>query len=248
MSFILDALKKSEQERTRQQPATALDLPYGRQARAPRIWMLAVVGLLLLNFGVLMLLWWRNDIRSATPENSPVSNAAAPAQTSPATSQATALVTAPTTAPTPVNDASSAEVRSLRAEAATHTTNDDHDMAVSALATTTAATGPALVRSTTQPTASAHTTNNSNSSVLSVTHTVDNVPTLDSLGGAAALNLPSLHMDLHVYAVEPKQRFVFINTQRYQIGDRLAEGPEVASITQDGAVLSYQGHRFLLPR
>ncbi len=66
----------------------------------------------------------------------------------------------------------------------------------------------------------------------------------------AALNnrLPNLHLDLHVFAASPQQRFVMINTHRLREGDSLPEGVHVDSITPEGAVLSLNGTRFLLPR
>ena len=65
---------------------------------------------------------------------------------------------------------------------------------------------------------------------------------------AAATGLPELTVDLHIYATDPAKRAVFINGHRYARGARLAEGPLVEDITPDGALLSYRGRRFLLPR
>jgi general secretion pathway protein B len=58
--------------------------------------------------------------------------------------------------------------------------------------------------------------------------------------------VPPLHLDLHVYANEPQQRFVFVNSRKYREGDTLAEGPVVEQITTDGAVLNFRGSRFKL--
>jgi general secretion pathway protein B len=58
--------------------------------------------------------------------------------------------------------------------------------------------------------------------------------------------VPPLHLDLHVYANEPQQRFVFVNSRKYREGDTLAEGPVVEEITPDGAVLNFRGSRFRL--
>jgi hypothetical protein len=60
--------------------------------------------------------------------------------------------------------------------------------------------------------------------------------------------LPEMHIDLHVYAAQASERFVSINGRRYREGDTLAEGPVLERIRRDGAVLDYQGTRFLLPR
>jgi general secretion pathway protein B len=61
-------------------------------------------------------------------------------------------------------------------------------------------------------------------------------------------HLPNLHLDLHVFAANPQQRFVMINTHKLHEGDALPEGVRVESITPEGAVLSHNGTRFLLPR
>jgi len=66
---------------------------------------------------------------------------------------------------------------------------------------------------------------------------------------AATTRLPSLRLDLHVYAASPQERFVMINMKKLHEGDALpTEGVRVESITPYGAVLSHDGTRFLLPR
>jgi hypothetical protein len=66
---------------------------------------------------------------------------------------------------------------------------------------------------------------------------------------AAAIQLPSLRLDLHVYAANPQERFVMINMHKLHEGDLMtAEGVRVESITPFGAVLSRSGKQFLLPR
>jgi len=65
---------------------------------------------------------------------------------------------------------------------------------------------------------------------------------------AVTNHLPNLHLDLHVFAANPQQRFVMINTRKLREGESLPEGVMVESITPEGAVLSHNGTRFLLPR
>ena len=72
----------------------------------------------------------------------------------------------------------------------------------------------------------------------------DNLPTADEV--SARGGLPALHLDLHVYATAPQQRFIFVNSRKYREGDALQEGPVVEQITSTGAVLSYRGARFKL--
>ncbi len=66
---------------------------------------------------------------------------------------------------------------------------------------------------------------------------------------AATTRLPTLRLDLHVYAASPPERFVMINMHKLHEGDALpTEGVRVESITPYGAVLSHEGTKFLLPR
>jgi general secretion pathway protein B len=61
-------------------------------------------------------------------------------------------------------------------------------------------------------------------------------------------HLPELRLDLHVFAALPQNRFVMINMHKLREGDSLPEGVRVESIIPEGAVLSKDGTRFLLPR
>jgi general secretion pathway protein B len=63
-----------------------------------------------------------------------------------------------------------------------------------------------------------------------------------------SLALPELHLDVHVYATKPGERFVYINMRKYHEGATLVEGPVIERIRRDGVVLNFQGVRFILPR
>lgn len=74
----------------------------------------------------------------------------------------------------------------------------------------------------------------------------DALPLYQQIVGSA--DLPPLHLDLHVYAERPQDRFAMINMHRVGEGDSLPSGPQVEAIRPDGVVLAYHGTRFLLPR
>jgi general secretion pathway protein B len=74
------------------------------------------------------------------------------------------------------------------------------------------------------------------------------LPSISELDLTGSQALPELHLDVHVYATDPGDRFVYINMRKYHEGGRLQEGPVVERIRRDGVVLSYQGLRFILPR
>ncbi len=73
-------------------------------------------------------------------------------------------------------------------------------------------------------------------------------PTFQEIRARGSSKLADLHVDIHVYAVESENRFVFINMSKLREGEQLKEGPVVAEITPDGVVLDHAGQFFLLPR
>jgi general secretion pathway protein B len=63
---------------------------------------------------------------------------------------------------------------------------------------------------------------------------------------AEGVAVPPLHLELHAFSAQPRDRFVFINGRKYVEGDRLAEGPVLVAIEPTGAVLTHAGRRFIL--
>lgn len=59
-------------------------------------------------------------------------------------------------------------------------------------------------------------------------------------------DLPTLNLDVHVYSEVPGRSFVMINARRYGNRERLAEGPWLETIVENGVVLRYRGQRFLM--
>jgi general secretion pathway protein B len=67
------------------------------------------------------------------------------------------------------------------------------------------------------------------------------LPTIGELNLTGSDALPELHLDVHVYATIPADRFVYVNNRKYREGMRLQEGPTVERIRRDGVVLNSQG-------
>ena len=78
--------------------------------------------------------------------------------------------------------------------------------------------------------------------------TTSGVPLYQDAALAPGAHLPNLRLDLHVFAAKPQERFVMINMHKLHEGDSLPEGVRVESITPEGAVLTHDGAKFLLPR
>jgi hypothetical protein len=72
------------------------------------------------------------------------------------------------------------------------------------------------------------------------------LPSLEELRLKGSVNLPALHIDLHVYNESASRRFVSINMNKYRENERLTEGPVLREITPEGVVLEYEGKAFAL--
>ncbi len=218
MSFILDALRKSEIERQRQSGPSIAEFPVAREDRRLPMALIAIGLLLAVNVGVVLFFLLR-DTRSpavdATPVPAAVSVTSAPTTTVPA-----ATVAPPPTAPS--QDEFSEEPLQQYEEPATLPPD---------------APDPTLL-----PDAPAATPESRVTYSEGPQQPVENLPT------QAAPGLPELTIDLHIYTDDPAKRAVFINGRRYTQGATIIEGPVVEEITREGAVLNHRGRRFLLPR
>ena len=236
MSFILDALKKSEDERL---GATGPNLAYaptgGRREGIPR-WVLVLSGLLLINLaGLVALMIWKQPAQEEISQPAPRQLAESPTQKTPDPAPEKSVASGPVSTPAPGKNGEPgvATVRSLAQEARAETDDRaDPDLSQPLGPESAAAeAGQAPATGQQQKKESAR------------------VPSLNELlGEGKMMNLQSLSLDLHVYAARKEDRFVFINLSKYQEGQILKEGPRVEEITNDGVILQYQGERFLLPR
>jgi general secretion pathway protein B len=251
MSFILDALKKSETDRQRQSGPALFEVKVAPpRARWP-LWALAIAALLVVNVGVVMWIVLRHADRAGTGPTAPppavvgttppvapppVLPASAPATVPPPALGAGAPVAAPPPPSQPPAAPSSAATTTTGATAAAAT--------AAAVAGGAAASGGAANPADYAPAEEPAASGGLGSHVRR--GTVAGVPLYQD--AAATTQIPQLRLDLHVFAAAPQDRFVMINMHKLREGDSLPEGVHVDSITPDGAVLSYNGSKFLLPR
>ncbi len=228
MSFILDALRKSEHERQRRAGPAVADMAVV-PPRSATPWVLSIVGALLL-VNLAAVAWFL--LRDEAPASGAV---VLPAVVAPADSGVAAR---PVESAAPAGGPSPA-VRPLVAEALPAASLPAPD------AMPPAAPDPLLLPPA--PRAAAQQPMIASNLPVSPGAT-DAVPRLDTLSPQATAGLPVLNLDLHIFASDPAQRAVFINGRRYREGDSLPEGVDVVAITTDGAVLRHRGQRFLLSR
>jgi general secretion pathway protein B len=225
MSFILDALKKSEIERQRQSMPGLMDAPTSlRRGRLP-LWAILLGCLLTINIAVLIVVLMKNGAPSmastAARHDMQLADVKPPAVDEHFSPLASAPVYAPEI-PVPPAEAPSSD-ESTSARVAPH--------AIAQRAAPRAFRRPDPVLTDEEGT--------DNDEVL---------PTINEINLTGAQALPEMHLDVHVYATKPADRFVYINMRKYREGNTLQEGPVLEKIRRDGVVLNYQGLRFILPR
>jgi general secretion pathway protein B len=228
VSFILDALRKSEHERQRSTVPGLSQVPLATpQPQMPR-WALAVIGVLGAAVLALGFAWFYStrapELAASAPptvERSvelPAPRSTAPQQAAPSRLPAgeSTLSAAAGSSTTPAGEST------LSAAAASSTAPSSADSA------------PIASPQLTPPTR--------------LTNLPDDSVALPSIAMLAAegVAVPMLHLELHAFSAQPKDRFVFINGRKYMEGDRLAEGPMLVAIEPTGAVLTHAGRRFIL--
>ncbi len=252
MSFILDALRKSEAERRNAAAPTLAAVPVEvPRAQVPG-WMwaiIAVLGAAVIGLGTA---WWSADRGArdaggfvAAPGNAVSTSALAegPAGagvTTPSTGTVQPGATSPSaTAPAPLTGAQFGGA----AATADSTRDSIADPATVSPGLQTAPAGAgaaaAVVDATPEPAlppASSSATRTAASRTL---------PTREELT-AAGIDLPPLNLELHVYAAEPSRRWVYIDGNRYTEGRRTAAGPLLVEILPEGIALNHDGRDFLL--
>lgn len=217
MSFILDALKKSEIDRQQRGGVEFASLPVSpRTASVPR-WLWVVGVLLLINLAVMAGLLLRAN-SSPTQAVPPVVENAAPAPNTDSASQPSFEQQVAAAKKRLPEQAVVDEARGIDGVDRTP------DTATPAVQAVLISQNPAAVPAS------------------------DQYPSLQEVRASGKIQLPDLHLDIHVYSATPKDRFVFINMAKLREGSRLEEGPVIVEITPDGVVLEHQGQHFLLPR
>jgi general secretion pathway protein B len=246
MSFILDALKKSESDRQRQHGPALFEVRVAPPRTRLPLWAIAIAALLVVNLGVVLWMLLRHQVHgSSAPGAQPTAAAAStpPATGNPvpvvATSAAAAAGAVPPVAPaalTATPAPAAPAPAATPAAAATAATPTPPTVSGAADSANVEDYAPAQ-----EPPASGLGNHVRRS-------TASGVPLYQDVSATPGTQLPQLRLDLHVFAARPQDRFVMINMHKLREGDALPEGVRVDSITPEGAILTYNGWKFLLPR
>lgn len=219
MSFILDALRKSENERQQQAPSGLATVPSSHDSRRAPRWLWLLAGLLVCNVLIASALLLRTG--GDPPPTVPLSELG----------DAAAGRSSATVPSVPSPDPSAAFADQL--EQARR--NRPPGVAPDPSATTTAR-------------ASRNGGNGGSGAAkrADATSGMATLPSLDEVRLSGKIPLPEMRIDLHVYSAAPERRFVSINGKKYRQRDTLTDGPTVREITAEGVILDYQGTAFVL--
>jgi len=250
MSYILDALKKAEQERDSGRGAARTPGPRPKlYAHQPR-WAWGLAAVLLVNAAVLIAVFRLDRVEVAlAPAGSSGSRATTgpPMVPEPATSAEESRPTPePVTRVDPVPEMRSATPAVRPGGDASGATRIDRP----------GPTGPAprppkSAASETSARAVApappSTVGRGGADQAAVEPAAASRPMSTEPPAALGEALSNLKLEALVYSEEAPQRMVFINNQRYLEGQTIEGKVLVEKIIEEGAILSYQGRRFLLP-
>ena len=253
MSFILDALKKSESDRQRQNGPALFEVRVAPPRTRLPTWAIAIALLLVVNFGIVTWILLRHQGHAgAQTATTGAPSAAAPAATSApsavggaATSVPVVQTSAPGGAATPPALAGSASAAPGPAASTAPTANTP---AMPAAGAGQGSASGAAGSSSPEDYTPAEETSPTGLGSHVRRGTASGMPLYQDVSSTPGAQLPQLRLDLHVFAARPENRFVMINMHKLREGDSLPEGVHVDSITPEGVVLTYNGSKFLLPR
>jgi len=275
MSFILDALKKSENDRQRQNGPALFEVRVPPPRSRFPLLAVAIVSLLVVNLGVVGWIMLRKPAEAAVPpaqvaeitsqpvqQPPPNPQYSAPPQYNPQQGAPGSLQTPPANGMPPEYNAGATNAGAPNGAFTQPPTNGFPPAGNNAYPP---ADGGAFGRAPSEPMLSdagqqpgqtalnpddyepAREAGPPGSGAGRVTRSTESgLPSYEE--AATRATIPPLHMDLHSYAPDPSKRFVLINMRRLYEGQALPEGPKVESITNDAAIMSFQGTRFVLDK
>ncbi len=235
MSFILDALKKSESARQRQAGPSLFEVKVAAPRRGLPTWAIVLGALLLINVAVFGWVLLRRPAQQAAAVASAKSaTGAMPVRAMPPAASGSAARTPRPDTASPGGTPGIAPASLDSARQAPAATSGGAPPGAPDTAADSADFAPAI-----QPPAQ---------SGSGAQEGAAGLPRYQDLAATPGVSLPRLHLDLHVYDANPRKRYVMINMQTLRQGDTLSDGVAVVSIRPDGVVLSYEGRQFLLAR
>ena len=223
MSYILDALKKSEQERghgTAPSVQTLHTSGLGYHTSKTHMWPYLLLGAVFINLAALVyfIVADSQQDQAARPHNELEMNAAPDTRFARSTASST-FVPTQTTAPARESAALVDEETVYR------------PVSIPAMPALQAARAPAPAVSVAPP---------PQQIVMSQNPIIER----DELPADIQQHIPIMEFSAHVYSSNPMHRSIVINGRFMEEGDRLASDLTLSEITPKGAIFDFQGHLF----
>ena len=230
MSYILDALRKSDQQRQRGATPTLLTAQVmAAEPRRPENWIYGLIAAVLVGAGIVI--GWLHPWQSEppAPEGANVAREVIAAKSRESNPRPTAPAPV-TAAPEPVSkDRNRNQARDRPAPSISNA--ETRGMPPNAV-TTAPEVAPTAVPE--KPVTAG----------LADSASEQRAMTMGELPLAIRQELPSMQISLHLYSTRPWNSFVSINNQMLQEGAYPAPGLRLEQITPDGMIFSYKGYRF----
>lgn len=235
MSYILDALRKSDQQRQRGSTPTLLTVPSTpTNPRRPRYLLNGVIAAALISAGILVgwLQPWQNE-RAEPVASSPAASGATrelePSSYGSAESPGRPQQESMPQPPTAAVEADNPPAPVTLTEQEPAFADDSSASPQPAAGTRSAATGRLPVTS---------------GATAAASDEGKKVMALNDLPPAIRRELPGIAIMFHAYSSDPAERRVMINGNMAKEGQALADGLVLQQITPDGVILVYKGYRF----
>ena len=235
MSYILEALKKSEQER-RIGAVPDLSMAQEPSSHAAPRWPRWLLGALLLNAAILVFVAWRVwDAKQLAESSGGQASGVAPAAV-PAAPAGAGTADVPPEIPQPATVPAVTSLPSALPEPVSEQP----------------AAAPVLNDATQMPGYEYDASPEKSDSDLrpdpQQADRADAIARWEDLPSPQRADLPVPRIDVHVFASEPERRFVLIDLRKYSQGDTLDNGAVIETILADGIVLSYRGQQYRVDR
>lgn len=251
MSYILEALKKADQERTLGTVPDIESVHDSAAGTAPRrlsLWFWIMGGFLLVGNGILIAtLVLRNaDVGTGTvPEGT---DRVVSGQTGPATAPVAAQAL-PTPGPLPRQPA----IRPSQPSYIPPAPAPVPEAMVGVTADSPAAVAvpgavPDVQTTAPEPAGTAPVAQVPAVARPAVTEPADRLPYWDDLPLEFRSEFATPHIEVHVYDTNPQRRFILVDLKKYREGERLESGAVLEKIIPEGVQLSYRGRQFIYRR
>ncbi len=257
MSYILDALKKSEQERGKGnipgvQTVHSSSLMYRKETK--RLWPYGLAAAVLLNLIAIGYFFYRYNPN--TPHTPPVTSspavpvAPAPPQTADTLPAAAPVTTTPKPLPAAVTKPVATAVappRNTSSPAVGSPANPPRPAEEPANVKQASLSPPhreSIAQAAAAPVEKTQSHDAETDFATDTTVYAEDLPEQFELPEDVQRTLPTITISAHVYSSKPQQRSMVINNQFLEEGDYVIDGLVLEEITRDGAIFNYNGLRF----